>query len=421
MIFPAALLNSQQLKALEQLINFVEGPETFFGLFGFAGSGKSTVLSFLGSAAATRHHRIVLSAPTHKAVGVLEGMAQKHESGFRHFKTIHHLLKMQSVTDEETGLRAFKPALTHWMDAPMSKFDIVIVDECSMINTMVHAYIEDAATTLGKKVIYVGDPMQLPPVGEEKVNGGRSKAFNVDEYALLKKVERFGGPIADVVQDIRRNITTPRPYTPKFESCDEIQRYHGSKKFFDAFMEVADTGQIIAYRNAKVNAANTVVRQRLFGKNVPPFVAGDRVIAASSGQAWYSQQEFTVASAAPTTFDGIPCWELRFLDTLFGAVRACSAEQEPELNRRLKLLKEEAKAAPDRGKKAAWEAYYALDDAFGKFRPAYAQTIHASQGSTYDQVFIVESDIATLKYDPLYYGKMLYVAYSRAAKRIAVL
>jgi ATP-dependent exoDNAse (exonuclease V) alpha subunit len=402
-------------------MTFLKSPETFYGLFGFAGSGKSTVLSFLGTSAVAANLRICMSAPTHKAVGVLEGMARKHESGFRHFKTIHSLLKMQSVTDLETGVREFKPNLAWWSEAPMAKFDVIIVDECSMINTKIHGYIEDAAQTLGKKIIYVGDPMQLPPVGEEKVNGGKSLSFNMDEFSLLKKVERFGGPIADVVQDIRKNITSGYAYRPAFVTCDEIRRCNGSKRFFDEFMEVHETAQIIAYRNAKVDAANKVIRERLFGKGVPHFVPGERIIAASSGKAWYSQEEFIIADARPAKHMGIDCWVMRFQNSLMGDVYACAPDQQPELTRKLKELRNEAQGESKAKAKALWQDYYDLKDSFGKFRPAYAQTIHASQGSTYPQVFIVERDIDALRYDPLYHGKMLYVAYSRAAKQITVL
>lgn len=434
-------LTFEQHEALEALMEFLGGYDTAFGLFGYAGTGKSTVLSYLSQTESLVYRKPVMAAPTHKAVGVLQNMAQKHDTGFRHFATVQKLLSMKPQTDYETGVRKYMPTVKtangdyNWMEAPVKNHDVVILDECSMLNRETYAWLMDAARTLGTQIIFVGDPKQLPPVKEENINNGRSYAFNTKDYVLLKEVKRFSGYIGRVVHAIRQNINADYPYVPNFKNTDDIYRVNGTAKFFDEFMEHHDTGQIIGYRNKFVDLANATVRKRLFGDDVPSYVAGDRVVAKDSSNSWYAQQEFIVESAHEAEVEGIKCWALRLAGQLFGTIYTCDPEQRPALKRKLdeyknkalELNDEIATASPSqdvsklrRARSRAWDNYYELKDLFPRFTPAYAQTIHASQGSTYPQTFILERDIHKLKYDPLLHGKMMYVAYSRAAEKIVV-
>lgn len=433
-------LNAEQLEALGAMMDFLNEYETAFGLFGYAGTGKSTVLSYLSKTEALLYRKPVMAAPTHKAVGVLQNMAQQHDTGFRTFATVHKLLSMKPCTDYETGQRMFMPSVQlpdgtfDWLNAPISQYDVIIVDECSMLGRNIYAWLMEAARTLQIQVIFVGDPKQLPPVKEENVNNGKSYSFNTENYALLKTIERFSGYLGRVVGAIRKNINPDLPYIPKFENTDDIYRVNGTKEFFAEFMQYHETGQIIGYRNKYVDLANKTVRQMIFGDDVPDFVVGERVVAKDSSKGWYAQQEFTVSEAEPTNHWGIDCWRLRMAGALFGDVYVCSPAQRPALKEELEKLKNNAKsiaaeyntAHPSEKNKLraerskAWDAYYSFKDEFPRFSSAYAQTIHASQGSTYPQTFILERDIHRLRYDPLMHGKMMYVAYSRAADKIVV-
>jgi len=433
-------VTTEQLQALTDMMDYLGGSDYAYGLFGYAGTGKSTVLSYLSQTEALAYRKTVMSAPTHKAVGVLQNMAQTHDTGFRNFSTVHKLLNMKPKTDYTTGARKFMPTVQRpdgsfdWMAARISKYDVVILDECSMLNREMYSWLTDAARSLNIQIIFVGDPKQLPPVKEENVNGGRSYAFNTPNYSLLKEVKRFSGYIGQVVHNIRKNINADYPYYPRFKQRDDIYRVAGTKDFFEEFMQHHETGQIIGYRNKFVDLANSTVRKKLFGDDVPSFVPGDRVVAKDSSGSWFAQQEFIVDTAYETTHLGMKCWELRLAGQLFGAIHTCDTDQAPTFHKRKKELKnaaqevaaEYAAAHPDekdalaKKRKAAWNEFYEFKDAFPRFSPAYAQTIHASQGSTYPQTFILERDINTLKYDPLMHGKMMYVAYSRAAEQIVV-
>ena len=424
---PAEVLNEQQIDALLELDKFAkpDSEHQVFGLFGYAGTGKSTVLSFFGQAASARKHRIVFAAPTHKAVSVLQKMSDPDMMAPQHnnFLTVASLLNMKAKIDDN-GRREFRPDVVSWRDAKISDYDMVIIDECSMLSTAVYKWLLEARDALGFKIIFVGDPLQLPPVKEENVNNGRSLAFDVDHQITLTHVERFSGDIARVVSQVRRCIG--EGIAPVFKNTETTIRHGGSTPFLNAYLEYAETGQIIAYRNDMVRRANEWVRMKIFGENAPVFVPGERLVAADTTRHWHVHQEFKVDSARITKhpIHGLKCWNLRFADS-FMDVYTLDAEQKPALKARLDAIKmriDTIKANNPRASvKPEWVEFYNLKDSFPEFRPGYAQTIHASQGSTYPQVFVMERDISRIKRDKEFYGKMLYVAYSRASELVHVL
>jgi hypothetical protein len=424
---PAEVLNEQQLDVLLELDKFAkaDSPHRVFGLFGYAGTGKSTVLSFFGQAASARKHSIVFAAPTHKAVSVLQHMADPEVIAPQHnnFQTVAKLLNMKAVVDEE-GHRQFRPVVDRWTDARISKYDMVIIDECSMINKDVYQWLMEAQEALGFRIIFVGDPLQLPPVREENLNNGRSLAFDVEKQVTLTQVERFSGDIAKVVSQVRRCIG--EGVAPVFKNSETTIRHGGSSSFLHAYLEYADTGQIIAYRNEMVVNANNWVRKKIFGENAPAFVPGERIVAADTTLHWHVHQEFKVSDAERVKHDktGLMCWRLKF-EGSFMEVYTMDKEQKPALKARLDAIKADINTIKTNNPKASvaakWDEFYTLKDLYPEFRPGYAQTIHASQGSTYKQVFVMERDISRIKRDKDFYGKMLYVAYSRASQMVHVL
>jgi ATP-dependent exoDNAse (exonuclease V) alpha subunit len=67
--------------------------------------------------------------------------------------------------------------------------------------------------------------------------------------------------------------------------------------------------------------------------------------------------------------------------------------------------------------KKDWMNYFRLKNEFSDFRFAYASTVHKSQGSTYDTVYIDLEDISVCR-DLSQLARMLYVAISRATTRV---
>lgn len=190
--------NNQQIEATEIILKWLQDNDNqMFGLYGYAGTGKTTLVVNLVLSLMSLNYvkNIVITAPTNKALDVLrskfEPLRKKliEEFGDRHltnnnsidddtkyqllkaynehlktsitFTTLHRLLNY-SVCMNEDGIEDFC-----MRKMPVLKdYDIVIIDECSMISTMLFKNIAKHAKPT-TKILFTGDPAQLPPVNED--------------------------------------------------------------------------------------------------------------------------------------------------------------------------------------------------------------------------------------------------------------
>ena len=118
---------------------------------GGPGVGKTTVIGELARLAAAKKLKLMLAAPTGRAAKRLGDAA-----GFQ-AKTIHRLLMYDPGTNR-FGLNAANP-----LDC-----DLLIVDECSMLDIVIADALFDAVSP-GTGVVLVGDVDQLPSVGPGRV------------------------------------------------------------------------------------------------------------------------------------------------------------------------------------------------------------------------------------------------------------
>ena len=118
---------------------------------GGPGTGKTTILKGILSLLGQMQLRCVLAAPTGRAAKRLTEVTGEDAS------TIHRLL--EAGIDPNTGKMVF----ARDEDNPL-KADAVIVDEMSMVDIQLLCSLLQAIPQ-GKRVILVGDPDQLPPVG----------------------------------------------------------------------------------------------------------------------------------------------------------------------------------------------------------------------------------------------------------------
>ena len=118
---------------------------------GGPGTGKTTILNGILVLLGQMQLRCVLAAPTGRAAKRLTEVTGEDAS------TIHRLL--EATIDPATGKMCF----VRDEDNPL-KADVVIVDEMSMVDVqLLHSLLQ--AIPAGKRLILVGDPDQLPPVG----------------------------------------------------------------------------------------------------------------------------------------------------------------------------------------------------------------------------------------------------------------
>ena len=118
---------------------------------GGPGTGKTTILNGILSLLGQMQMRCLLAAPTGRAAKRLTEVTGEEAS------TIHRLL--EAGIDQNSGKMVF----VRDEDNPL-KADVVIVDEMSMVDVqLLHSLLK--AIPEGKRLILVGDPDQLPPVG----------------------------------------------------------------------------------------------------------------------------------------------------------------------------------------------------------------------------------------------------------------
>lgn len=401
-------LNAEQQAACDAIEQWLAGSEPVFVLTGYAGTGKTTTIQH---AVANRPHtRICMSAPTHKAVGVLAARSPLPGSDA---KTIHSLLGCRArwVEDE----RIFEPDPDKWS---WDDYDLVVLDEVSMVGDTIWSWIQDAQelqrTRLQQvtRVICLGDPAQLPPV---KDGDGLSPAFELETPgAHLETIMRHQGLVERAATTVRQHLADVRAVPIEFG--DTVTQLTGKPAFFKAWLEcqeVSDDLIILAWRNDTVDWFNTQCRQRVYGHDVPdiPQPGELRVMRDTHPDGFggfiHTGTQVIVEQAKQATWLDIPCWHVR---TASGhdlyALR-------PDTAPLWRQKRNKARKAKD------WSTFRQLTDAFCRLRPGYATTIHKSQGSTYGHVFVIERDLMACR-DHLTRNMLRYVAYSRAREALYI-
>ena len=146
----------QQDQALQAIARWRTGGSQVFRLFGYAGTGKTTLAQ---EVARNVRGRVLYAAFTGKAALVLQS------KGCHDASTIHSLIyRCYPVTETDDNGRETE-RLVYGLN-PLSEVisaSLVIVDECSMVDERLGRDL----LSFGTKILVLGDPAQLPPVRGE--------------------------------------------------------------------------------------------------------------------------------------------------------------------------------------------------------------------------------------------------------------
>lgn len=391
-------LTDGQAIALQAILDFLKSHNRTFALSGYAGTGKTFLTQLILDECDRTKKDYLLTAPTNKAARVLAKTTGKDAI------TIARMLGLRPKIDKTTGKEIF----ARDPDAPIIKldnYDLIILDEASMISAELLEMLSQEFTLFGPKFLFLGDTAQLPPVGET-----RSLAFDkVDEKANLTEVVRYDGAILNWATALRSStaIAPPRFFADN-ETLITVSDRAFAEKVIEAFTSTdftnnTDHCRVLAWTNASVKQWNKKIRKAIFGKKAPRFVAGERLVATGvctqrqtdqTGKVTEniilpSSEEIEVVEAHPEKgtvefgsfqADIFDYWVINAQDSE-GTLRQFRILCDSDGDRVNALLRYYAQSKD-------WDNYWGLKRAFHPLHYAYALTVHRSQGSTFEKVFL---------------------------------
>ena len=419
------VLTNDQNEANDAFLQFLVDGEDYLVIHGSAGTGKSFLVKHLINTYISKYSaycllldepvkeiNIFVTATTNKAVTVLQEFLSDTQSA--KISTIYQLLGLKIVNDYKTGeTRLEETKKSKQVDVAMpyvydDEMGLIFIDESSFINEELFEMIKLKLTSRPNiKVIFIGDQYQLAPVGQD---------FSVFEEMTCKKcaldeVMRNAGHILHTGLQFKDTVHNG-VFTPiNFNGIDVV---HVDGPSFQQEIETAfkdpywtpDKAKILAWTNNRVQEYNKHVRSTLnLGEN---FEIGEMVVtnnfisSYTYGASVDSKVEIT--NIVPNVVE----------HGIFGARITIDGEYTeflPYDHTMVKALLKEFAADKN------WKEYFRVKDTWFDLRAIYASSIHKSQGSTYETVFIDLTDIGR-NWQPNDVARLLYVAITRASKRV---
>ena len=447
--FNVTLKQDAFLKKISQFI-LSENQDEVFVLKGYAGTGKTTLLSNLVNQLPLVNKKYVMLAPTGRAAKVISNYAK--QPAFTIHKKIYYPKK-----DKNSGM-----AFT--MRANKHKNTIFIVDESSMISDNVtdatmytHGSLLDdlmyyVYSGQNCKLIIVGDTAQLPPVGMDE-----SPALNESKLALNYHMKVDFIELTEVMRQeedsgILYNATELREQLQQefydffefdvkpFKDIVRLQDgYETLDAIHDAYSKKGSEETIFIVRsNKRANQYNQQIRTRILD-NESEISAGDYIMVVKNNYFWlkdskttdfiangdileilqiYKHHElygFRFASVKVRMIDypDMPAFDtIVLLDTLHSESASLTYEESNKLYQEVLLDYQDEITAFRRMQKVKNNEYFnALQIKF-----AYAVTCHKSQGGQWDTVFIEQPYLPDgISKD---YMRWLYTALTRAKEKV---
>ena len=433
---------------------------TPFVLSGYAGTGKTFLSMRLVAKVEATGLCWTVVAPTHKAVGVLRQHLER--TGLKptwYPSTIHRLLRLKLRRErdlercEETEQTAM--ALEH--------LGLVLVDEASMVDSTLLEIALRCAHPFRCRLVFVGDPAQLPPVGE-----GSSPVFGLGRACRvsLTHVVRHQGPVLRLASGLRAGTLPcrrPPPLPPVRTDqgmVEVLERGLWLERAQAALCRSVeaddpDLARILCYTNRSLEQLVPIARRALHGDMADqlPVLPGEVLISRAAvmvpacregeeaaeepDMVLGSNRELVVRDVTPERCDladfGVGSGDgltAPVIETLMARVEAGEAllslrllpplgsAGRQALEQVLQGLRQQAREAGKQGGRALWRRFFLVRDAFASLGPAAVLTVHRSQGSTFGEVF-VDADVFWPSEEELR-RQLVYVAVSRASRAVSL-
>jgi exodeoxyribonuclease V len=399
---------NQQAAALKAVGDWLKNPgnKQVFRLFGYAGTGKSTMArhlaegvgqvnfaAFTGKAASIMRAAGCYNAQTihsliYKPIGDSGDALKEIQDEIEHIEAQltdndlpqnrrDHLLKRMGVLKGSLD-KAKKPEFVLRQDSELKNSDLLILDEVSMVD-------ENMAMDLmsfGKPILALGDPAQLPPVM------GAGYFTDARPDIMLTEIHRQArdNPIIELATRVREGRSLQHG---NFGESRIIRRSEQA--------DILNASQILVGMNATRFSANRYHR-RLSGRGDSPFpYAGEKVVCLRNDK----ETGLLNGTLHITTQDAVPSDDFVLL-----TMRSEDEVQMSDLS--VLAHPEHFNGNPDRI--SPWERNLAQEFTYG-----YALTVHKAQGSGWKDVLLVDE---WRRADSR--QRWLYTGITRAKERITI-
>lgn len=444
-----------QENACHSLVSFLydSNPLSVFLLKGYAGTGKTTLVSALIQILPQLRLRTVLLAPTGRAAKVLSNYSGKKAY------TIHKKI-YYTATDEYGAIRTTRAVNKH-------KYTLFIVDEASMIGNTSEGYMATNRNLLEDLIDYVadgdhcrmlliGDTAQLPPIGNDI-----SPALDADMLATISNLNVYEYEMHDVVRQqlksgILYNSTIVRNYIRakkdlasnlfKLDSFVDVERISGMdlEECLNKEYSNNDIGDVVVVcrTNKRANIFNQEIRRRILYRD-SELNTGDFIMVVKNNYFWVDSDsdmsfiangeiaevmqirkyhelygfrfvETTLHFVDYPDVQDVDC--IIMLDTLMCDTPALGEDDSKRLFNEVLADYYDVPKKSDRLKLVKSNPYYnALQVKF-----AYSLTCYKTQGGQWSTVFVDQGFLPEGIMDTEYL-RWLYTALTRATKKLYLL
>lgn len=283
-------LTNQQQQVFNAIKDFMDGDASVFILKGYAGTGKTTMIKVIAEYLA-QSRDVYLMAPTGRAARVLS--AKTGRLAVTIHKAIYEKACVVSKNVKDVAEAEFKFVFPVRKNEYGGKI-VAIVDEASMVcsrkiehelfefgtDNLMEDLLDFVRPDFGGKVIFVGDPAQLPPVGENVSNALRTsyfeerglKAVEVELTEVLRQkgdsvVLKNAMMIRDLLKKEKRNSLL-------FEERENDVETVSPDQFLSKYLDYRkQSGKhdsvVICYSNRAASKYNSDIRCSLYGSDMP--------------------------------------------------------------------------------------------------------------------------------------------------------
>ena len=444
----------EQENSIEKLSEFILSPDdrAVFVLCGYAGTGKTTLVSALVRTLTALQRKCVLLAPTGRAAKVFAAYSEK--GAF----TIHKwIYRQKSIVSN-----------TFTLSENLSKNALFIVDEASMIanggmsgfgsGALLDDLVEFVYSGDGCRLLLLGDTAQLPPVGEElspalSPDYLRSMYLNVMQMELTQVMRQSedSGILSNATM-LRRIIasgSTDALPNIRLKGFPDISIVTGENLIESIETEFGNVGIeetiILCRSNKRANIYNEGIRRRILYRE-DELNRGDLLMIVKNNYYWREQigkvdkellekidfiangdiaeiirvggsEEMYGFRFADVTlsFPDYDCeMEVKIiLDTLTSESPSLTRDENERLFSAVWEDYSEIGSKRKRMEKLREDPYYnAMQVKYG-----YAVTCHKAQGGQWKTVFLDQGFIAPDGIGTDYY-RWLYTAFTRASEKL---